>query len=125
MLEIVVKVVWIMGLGLVARFLLRLLPRRIQAAVKTIATALVFALILNGNSFNLFSMTTIKLGIWAVGAFMVIRNVRLADVLAGKRAMVSLLGKNLCDLKVCAVLHRNTKVSFFSSYLRQTPVLLN
>lgn len=103
---------------------IRLLPRRIQTAAKIFATTAIFLLLLKGAHLSMFVVAAIKLGVWAVGAIFITQAVRLATVLKRRRKF-ALRGSADVRKGYSFRALRNFKTTYFSSYLRQSPVLLN
>lgn len=112
-------------LGATAALLIRLLPRRIRVAVNMFAAAFLFVSFLSVSSFSLFAVTAIKLGIWAVGIYLVFQAVRFVDILARRNVLLSSFDFCGNDGAEVCVSRKNMSANYFSSYLRRTPVLLN
>ena len=121
---LLVKAFGVGMLGATAALLIKLLPKRIRVAVNMFAAAFLFVAFLSFSSFSLFSVTAIRLGIWAVGFYIILQAVVFEDILQRKNfpILFDFVGAD----GTCVSLARGDGgASYFASYLRRTPVMLN
>ena len=123
-----VKCLGIVALAATAGLLIKLLPKKLQIVVKTVATAVLFVVLLGENTLNMFVMSAIRQGIWVLGAlgiFVIIHTSKLICALRRRSARFATLMARGYERGETGLVRQNSGVSYFSSFLRQTPLMLN
>ena len=123
-----VKSLGIVALAATAGLLIKLLPKKLQIVVKAAATAVLFVVLIGENTLNMFVMSAIRQGIWVLGAlgiFVILQTAKLICALRRRSDRSSLFTARGYKGIVPRLVRQNFGVSYFSSYLRQTPLMLN
>lgn len=104
--------------------LIRLLPRRIQRAARDIASVALFVILLRESYIGMLTVALLKLGIFAVGEYIAFGKQLLVRI---PKSRLTRVGDALSNARrrVRRIIDGDSLTSYFSSYLRRTPVLLN
>lgn len=131
MLDIFVFLVKGLGIAMLAAtagLLIKLLPKKLQIVVKVVAATLLFVVLIGENALNMLVVSAIRQGIWvlsALGIFVIIETAKIIAALKRRGVFFVSLAIDAPSGSATGLVRRNFGVSYFSSYLRQTPVLLN
>ncbi len=131
MLDVFVFLVKCLGIAMLAAtggLLIKLLPKKLQSVVRWIATALLFIVLLGENALNIFVVSAIRQGIWvlsALGILAILQTVKfLCDHTRRLYNYTTFMASGTKSNEPC-IARQNFKIGYFSSYLRQTPVMLS
>ena len=131
MLDIFVFLVKCLGIAMLAAtggLLIKLLPKKLQSVVKGVAAALLFIVLIGENALNIFVVSAIRQGIWvlsALGILVILQTVKFLCSHTRRLYRFTAFMANAPSRSAPCIVRQNFTIGYFSSYLRQTPVLLN
>ena len=130
-LDVFVFLVKCLGIAMLAAtggLLIKLLPKKLQSVVRGIAATLLFIVLIGENALNLFVVTAIRHSIWvlsALGILAILQTVKFLCTHTRRFNNYTAFTANAPSGSAPCIVRQNFTIGYFSSYLRQTPILLN